>query len=1010
MKHYCLIETLQRKLMSYIDPLIVEKIKDTAVMEDVIADYVHLKKSGANMIGTCPSCNAKKKFNVSPSKQIWKCFVCGESGKDAVGFLTIVQGLKYPQALNRLAEKYNIETAPVKQVKTKKKSRKQTFRDSQLRESGLSIKNLRFFLDEKGGQVQYDRFQKGTLDKDWNIVPGDDMIIHYLGLDGKPITYEQTKNKKRSLIRARWQNPNLHLDKNGNPKKYESPRGSGSRLYIPNAIIAAYKGGVEIETLVICEGEKKAEKLCKEGIWAVAVMGIHNFALNGEMPYDFEQIIKRCATKNVIFLLDSDWQDLSIKEGKSVEQRPKTFFSAVEKFQKYFKAYAREGMPLELFLAYGKSEAFKGIDDVLVRQLKGKESELEKDIKDAMESREGVGVYVNIHKITQLNSWKLKEFWHLHSRVKFFNHYEEQLKKLVEFKWGRIRWRYNHDDATFELAQKIMPSEQYWKKVPIKETKWGETIYQYKFSYVRMIEFLRNRGYGLYEHQKDQFRLVKEEGKVLEETSHQAIQRYVEDFTREIDEIEVLEMIIRGKKQYLGPEKLSSMHYFRPKFCESGKEEKYLFFKNCYWKITKDKVEQRPLSELPHHVWKDQLIDFEPTYEGEMTTWKRNDDKWNVEVSEAAKKSQIAQFYFATSNFHWKKSQKLHTDKDGKKKWIERDPEEVDPTNQEDIDLWRDSLINKMICAGYVLHDYRDWGNMRAIICVDGLESEVGKSEGGTGKSIYAKQFKWLHPMEVIDGKQRNLEDNKHIYEDVDERTQSILFDDIRPNFNFKWLYSQITTGIVANPKGTKHNKYLPPKFILTTNDTVMASDASSRRRQKVISFSDYYNEYRTPGSEFGKQLFHEWEHPQWNLYYNWMANCIQLYLRYGLQLQSGSDVSLEKRKLRQSIGENFVDWASLMYADNGILMNTKIEKKYLLELYLRDFSEDRKWVSTRTIKKKMSDYAKYADLDYNLYAKGDRIKSNGVEFFVLSNSRFDYESMRTVLNDNDFVALKNPY
>ncbi len=997
--------------MTYIAPEIVDKIKEAAIMEDVIADYVDLRKSGANLVGTCPCCNAKKKFNVSVSKQIWKCFVCDESGKDAISFLTLTQGFKYPQALNVLAQKYTIETKEDKPVKAKKKARKSSFRDAQLRESGLRIKDLRYFLDEKGGQVQYDRFQKGTIDKTWNITNGDDMIIHYLGLNGKPITYDQGKGKRRSLIRLRWANPNLHKDKYGNPMKYSSPYGSGSHLYIPNAVIAAYKGGVEITTLIICEGEKKAEKLCKEGIYAVAVMGIHNFALKGDMPYDFQQIIKRCATQNVIFLLDADWQDLSLKEGKSVDQRPKTFYSAVEKFQTYFKAYARDGMPLELFLAYGKSLVYKGIDDVLVRQLKGKESELEKDIKNTMESRESEGIYVNIHKITQLNSWKLKEFWHLHSRVKFFNHHAEQLQKLNEFKWGRIRWRYNAEDEAFELAQKIMPSEQFWSKFQKGETKYGDPIYQYKFSYVRMIEFLRNRGFGLYEHQKDQFRIVHIDGRVIEETSHQAIQRYVEDFTREIDEIEVLEMIIRGKKQYLGPEKLSSMHYWRPEFCTSGSDEKFLFFKNCYWRITSEEIIQRPLSELPKHVWKDQLIDFEPTYTGKpMCSFERDGEKWKIDITDEMKASQIAQFYAATSNFHWKKSVKLETDGNGKRVWIERDPEEVEPTDQDDIQIWRDALIDKMICAGYVMHDYKDWGNMRAIVCMDGLESEIGKSEGGTGKSIWAKQFKWMAPTEIIDGKKRNIEDDNHIYQDVDERTAIILFDDVRPNFNFKWLFSQITTGITANPKGTKQNKYDPPKFIITTNHALPANDSSSRRRQKVISFSDYFNEYRTPGTEYGGQMFYEWEHDQWNLYYNWMATCIQTYLQHGLQQESASDASLEKRKIRQLIGENFVDWASLVYANKGILLNTKVEKKYLLELYLRDFSEDRKWVSTRKLKAKLQLYAKYADLDYNITEQGGRIRANGMEYFIISDNTFRANDVRTINNDIDFKTLQNPF
>lgn len=86
----------------------VEEILDAARIEDVVGDYVSLKRRGSNLIACCPFHNEKTpSFSVSPSKGIYKCFGCGKSGT-AVGFLMEHDGLTYSEALKHLAKKYNI--------------------------------------------------------------------------------------------------------------------------------------------------------------------------------------------------------------------------------------------------------------------------------------------------------------------------------------------------------------------------------------------------------------------------------------------------------------------------------------------------------------------------------------------------------------------------------------------------------------------------------------------------------------------------------------------------------------------------------------------------------------------------------------------------------------------------------------------------------------------------------------------------------------------------------------
>lgn len=87
----------------------VGKILDAARIEEVIGDFVDLRKRGTSLIGLCPFHNEKTpSFHVSVSKGIYKCFGCGAGG-DSVRFVMDLEKYSYPEALRYLAQKYHIE-------------------------------------------------------------------------------------------------------------------------------------------------------------------------------------------------------------------------------------------------------------------------------------------------------------------------------------------------------------------------------------------------------------------------------------------------------------------------------------------------------------------------------------------------------------------------------------------------------------------------------------------------------------------------------------------------------------------------------------------------------------------------------------------------------------------------------------------------------------------------------------------------------------------------------------
>ena len=88
---------------------VIDSIYAAAKIEEVVGDYVTLRRRGANLIGLCPFHNEKTgSFTVSPSKGIYKCFGCGKSGH-AVGFIMDIEQSSYLDAIKQLGKKYHID-------------------------------------------------------------------------------------------------------------------------------------------------------------------------------------------------------------------------------------------------------------------------------------------------------------------------------------------------------------------------------------------------------------------------------------------------------------------------------------------------------------------------------------------------------------------------------------------------------------------------------------------------------------------------------------------------------------------------------------------------------------------------------------------------------------------------------------------------------------------------------------------------------------------------------------
>lgn len=159
----------------------IDEIFETLRIEDVIGEFVNLKRRGVNFLGLCPFHNEKTpSFTVSPTKNIYKCFGCGKAG-NAVNFLMEHEHFTYVEALKYLAKKYNIEieetvqTPEQLQVIDEKESlfnvsqfAQKFFTDNLYNTQEGKAIGLSYFKERGFDELTIKKFQLGYCLKEWD--------------------------------------------------------------------------------------------------------------------------------------------------------------------------------------------------------------------------------------------------------------------------------------------------------------------------------------------------------------------------------------------------------------------------------------------------------------------------------------------------------------------------------------------------------------------------------------------------------------------------------------------------------------------------------------------------------------------------------------------------------------------------------------------------------------------------------------------------------------------------
>lgn len=1002
---------------------------------EIIGSFGELQHKGASYYASCPKCNSTKSLTITPAKGLFKCFKCNQlSGKRPIDYLMHGHGYSFPDGLKYIADNLGIiilEPTPITKPK-KGVSKKDSFCAAMLKESGLTKDDITARSFKQGDTstiFKSKTFTSGSITTSGEIdEKGDDVIIRYFDLDGLPVTYESKDNKgrkagSREYFRVRYKYPEEHKDKNGRAAKYRSPYGASSIIYIPQVVRALYNNKKQIDRLFIQEGEKKAEKACKHGIVSLGIAGIQNLGYKGQLPECIAQIVETCQVKEVVFLVDSDCFDITshIKITDSIDRRPKNFFYAVKNFKEYFNILKNRDIFIDVFFGHvRKNEAGdKGVDDLLTNTLKGKEDALLSDINSAINLKDMIGEYVQLHKITTMSDSKLLQIWSLHSPHDFCKLYYEQLKDLPEFLFGRHKWRFN-EDKQLETAQPLEDDEKFWDE-DLKTSRAGVDYKTYNFKYTRCFKFLQNRGFGRFRKINGEFDFIQINNPFVRTVTHLDVRDFLTEFCKTYASEDVLDMIYKGGPQYVGPDKLSNLEYKLPIFEKPIRGQQRLYFKNSVWDISNEEIKEFKHEQLNYNIWQDQINDFSPTILPPLFTIKKVDGKFSFELTNIGKSCHFLQFLINSSNFSWRKEDAIN--KGGTADISDEEKYEDDV-----------HLIAKLCAIGFLTSSAKDRNIAKAVIGLDGKQSEIGISNGRSGKSLIGELMRKIVVTKYTNGKTIDLIHDKFPWEGMTEKTKLVFIDDVKRDFNFELIFANITGDWHVNCKGEKQFDIQfeeSPKIYLTNNHAMKGEGSSFTDRQWQLAFSDYYNEEHKPLNDFGCMFFSEWDYAQWNLCWNMVAQCVRTFFTYGCIESPGE--RLEKRKFRAEATEEFISWAD-EYFSNTNHINEKLIRKEMYDALLTYIPEQqKKYYTAQTFKFRLQSYCKLKDLLFNphkldpltkkpcFFSKtGEPVledKSNGIEYFIIGDTQFfeNYHvapevEMNTLFNtdgeDEDFEEL----
>lgn len=945
----------------------VQRVKDLDIRQFIPNCNTHKASQDIE----CPFCG-KIKLNVNHKKgfNYAKCWACGQGFSDPIAAVAHYKGISldtnWLEALEETARQGGIVLTP-QELRRKDtiaaaiQTNQSSFLRKQLEGSGLTEEDVFATIIEGGQEVFRSPFRRGRVNE--SFIPddtGDEMLIYYYDLHGRPMMYTPRGSAKpRQYVRIRWSNPALHRGSNGKEMKYQTPAGASCRVYIPEKIRRLYKNKTHIDTLFLQEGEKKAEKACKHGMLSIGIQGINNFGSQQEgLLQDIQDIAKVCKISNIVLVMDSDWNDLhhDIIIGDSADKRPNSFSKAVIKYRQYMKTFNTIGLSVNIWWGHvnENDHGDKGVDDLLCGSLLGRESELMEDIERTMNSHDGRGTWLNIHKITEESDTKIRDFWSLNDVQAFYEIHKDRLTGIDTFKIGSIRYK-DENGTLMPVSRYSSASDIY----TITQTSKGED--KVEFNDVEAFRFLAANGFHRLRNSDEAatgFDYIRIDDGIIDRVLPYEVRDFIRDYINANCKSDmVLQFFAKRLSTIMADKQLENLAIISDDFNNFSSGVQRTYYNNGQVEITANGITpNKPINQ----VWRSRIVPRKFRRVPIIRDIQKVGDNFYIEYAPEAAKCEFLTFLINTSNNFF--------------------PHDA-PRELSDAETfeWIHHLVNKITTLGFLLCDYKFASERKAVIIQDHLMSEVGQSHGGAGKSIVGNAIGHVVSQFFIDGKQMKRDD-EFLLSGVTKATRNIFIDDVKTNFAFENLFAMVTGPMYVNPKG-KDRYCIPledsPKILITTNHAInKANENATKRRIIYMEFSTWYNPDHTLVDDFHHMFFDDWDEEQWNLFDNLMAECVMYYFRSfeNSWAREGAGAvpppmkNIELRTLRQEMSEVLYQWAEEYFDPSGTHLNERIRRADLVTSFFEYAGGPAGHGVTRTnFKGKIQAYCKFKGYDFNI-------------------------------------------
>lgn len=521
----------------------------------------------------------------------------------------------------------------------------------------------------------------------------------------------------------------------------------------------------------------------------------------------------------------------------------------------------------------------------------------------------------------------------------------------------------SNQDETYHqfnvMKRRSFPMKFWQKNVTTKQN--GDTEVNYSVNLENYYYFLQSHGWYITDseyHRKAGYCYARVEGKKVDLIHPDQVKKMIKRFTKEwirskglIDEVAILNKI--NSSNQISENNLQELKEIELNFNNFDSHTEYLHFEKSSLRITKEKIEKVPHEDIPNYIlrsidingtkishvidkpiWLENRPAIEvvatPEFQALLDRMKeaRSDaerENINIEIANFPDIDRFkvtindsdfvwVRFLRDVANIHWQAE-------DGGKKQLS----ELQKKEQNLL------LANIMFVLGFLTSEYKNPGKPWLVFLQDLKISQIGQSSGRSGKSLITQAATFTRPSFYIGAKRKDItEKTEFIYDGFTRFHRIIEVDDLYEFADFNFFYTQVTGKREVNSKHI--SKQIldygdSGKMIISSNYELQNTDNSTMARILNCAVSDYYhektkyNEYketRTPLTKFNRELFTTFNDEEWVKFYNFMAYCMQLQMRY-FKIQPPMD-NIVKRQLRRmmtrgvSRDEEFFTWANTYF------------------------------------------------------------------------------------------------